>query len=131
MKTYLQSKVKYIKMVKAVVASLLGAMILIDIVLVALDKKGYPTFSWVVRDNRAHLIWLTFLYGGLIAKIFYNRKVQIKESEATGFLTFATIVLLLYFLGHLIDVKVGPPYQLLILLSGGILAYRAWPQYTP
>lgn len=129
MKAYLQSKVKIIRIAKVVVASLLGVMVVIDIVLVALEKKGFPSFSWVVRDHRTQLIWLTFLFGGLVAKVFYNRRVNLKESEASGFLTFFVMIALLFILGHLIETKISTLNELIILLSGGLLAYRVWPQY--
>jgi hypothetical protein len=128
MRTFLKSQLKTIRIVKVIVASLLAVMILIDVVLVMLEKKNFPTFSWVIRDNRPSLIWFTFLFGGLVAKVFYNRKVRVKESEVTGFLAFTSIVALLFVLGRLIETT-DSWHQLFILVCGGILAYRVWPQY--
>ena len=71
---------KAIKWIKAGIAILLITMVVIDVVLVALEARCYPTFSWVVRDNRTHLIWLVFLFGGLVSKIFYNRKVKTAQT---------------------------------------------------
>jgi len=133
MKAFLQRNVKGLRIIKAIVASLLGIMVLIDIVLVMLEQKGFDSFSWVVRDNRSSLIWLTFLFGGLVSKIFYNRKVDLKEWEVSGFLTFMVMTILLFAFGQLIfqyGIKVDTEYQFMLLVSGAILAYRAWPQYS-
>jgi hypothetical protein len=108
-------------------------MVAIDIVLVMLEQHDFPTFSWVVRDNRTNLIWLTFLFGGLVAKIFYNRKVNLKDSEVSGFLAFLVMLILLFVLGQMMKesgIHLDSKYQFLLLASGGILAYRVWPQYV-
>ncbi len=130
MKAFLQKNVKHLKVIKAIIAALLGIMIVIDVVLVMLIDKGFPTFSWVVRDDRTALIWFTFLFGGLVAKIFYNRKVNLKQSELSGFLAFASILVLLYWLGQIITIKVSTPLELFLLVVGGFVAYRVWPQYS-
>ena len=104
-------------------------MVLIDIVLVALEGKDYPTFSYVVKDLRHRLIWFTFLFGGLVSKIFYNRIVGEKKKEITGLFAFFSIVLLLFVLGRNLETAPSLFLQLLLLVSGGFLAYRAWPQY--
>ena len=129
LKRFLKSHLSDIRIVKIIIASLLGIMLVIDIVLVALEKKDFPSFSYVVRDMRHNLIWFTFLYGGLVSKIFFNRKVGEKEKEVTGLMAYFSMVLLLYCLGRIITVPPSLLLQLLLLVSGGILAYRAWPQY--
>jgi hypothetical protein len=128
-KAFLTSHVKRIRTIKAVVGVVFGIMILTDVILVMLEQQKYPTFSWVVPDNRPGLIWLTFLFGGLVAKVFYNRKVQLKEKEVTGFLAFMSVASMLFVLGFSIE-SVGNFNQLIILLCGGIAAHRIWPQYV-
>ena len=104
-------------------------MVIIDVVLVTLEGKEFPTFSLVVKELRHRLIWFTFLYGGLVAKIFYNRKVGEKEKEVTGLMAFFSIVFLLFVIGRQLETAPSSFLQMVLLLSGGILAYRAWPQY--
>ncbi|EPR65684.1 hypothetical protein ADICYQ_5319 [Cyclobacterium qasimii M12-11B] len=110
-------------------ASMLGLMVLIDIVLVTLEGKDYPTFSLVVKTLRHRLIWFTFLYGGLMAKIFYTRKVGVKKKEVTGLVVFFSIVLLLFGIGRHLETAPNLLLQVLLLLIGGIVAYSVWPQY--
>lgn len=128
MRAFLKRYVKSIRVVKAIVAALLGIMVIIDIVLVMLEQKNYPTFSWVIRDNRPTLIGLTFLIGGLIAKVYYNRKVKVKDQEWTGFLAFMSVVAMLTVLGHSIE-AIGYINELIVILCGGVVAHRIWPQY--
>lgn len=128
MRAFLRKYVKSIRVVKAIVACLLGFMVISDIILVMLEKKNYPTFSWVIRDNRPTLIGLTFLIGGLLAKVFYNRKVNLKAQEWTGFLAFMSVVAMLTVLGHSIE-SIGYVNEFIILLCGGVVAHRIWPQY--
>ena len=126
---FLKSHLSEIRTIKIVVSSLLALMVLTDIVLVMLEGKEFPTFSYVVKDLRHRLIWFTFLYGGLVAKIFFNRKVGEQEKEATGLLAFFSMVFLLFVLGRYLEEAPGLFLQVLLMISGGILAYRAWPQY--
>lgn len=131
-KSYLQAHVGAIKRIKTVLAVLLGLMILADVVLVFLDKHGFPTYSRVVDSHQNEFIWLSFLYGGLVAKVFFNRKAKEISKEVHGFLAFASVVYLLFLFGgifqqHIDDLHLG--YQLLLIGVGGYVAYRAWPQY--
>lgn len=128
-KSFLQKEVRKIRIIKMIIGILLAIMILTDVVLVILEKNDYPTFSWVVRDHRTQLAWFSFLYGGLVAKIFYNRSVPLKGSEVSGFLAFVCMLVLLFVLCHLIPVPLGTEHELLLLVCGAVLAYRAWPQY--
>jgi hypothetical protein len=132
MKSFLHRNWETLKKIKVILAIMLGAMIVIDIILVALGPKGWPTFSKVVLETQDKLIWLTFLFGGLVAKIFYNRKVDRVGQELSGFSSFMVIVGLLFLLGYYDFVPKDVPneIQLAFLLSGGILAYRVWPQYV-
>lgn len=82
-----------------------------------------------MKNLRHRLIWFTFLYGGLVAKIFYNRKVGEQEKEATGLLAFFSMVFLLFVIGRNLETAPSLFLQVLLLVTGGILAYRAWPQY--
>ena len=127
----LQKNSRHIKKVKNILAVLLGLMILIDIGLVALGPKGWPTFSKVVLETQSKLIWLSFLFGGLVAKIYYNRKVRSKDQEILGFTLFLVVVFLLFLLGHynFFPDDVSNEIQSLILVMGGIFAYGVWPQY--
>lgn len=128
-KRYLKRHLSDIRTVRIIVGSLLGLMVIADIVLVALADKDFPTFSYVVRDYRHKMIWFTFLFGGLVSKIFYNRIATEKESEVTGLIAFFSMVFLLFVIGRQLE---SPPtllLQVLLLVCGGILAYRAWPQY--
>ena len=128
-KRFLKNHLSEIRTIKIIIAGFLGLMVLIDIVLVALEGKDYPTFSYVVKDLRHRLIWFTFLFGGLVSKIFYNRIVGEKKKEITGLFAFFSIVLLLFVLGRNLETAPSLFLQLLLLVSGGFLAYRAWPQY--
>ncbi|MEM9647888.1 MAG: hypothetical protein AAF969_05360 [Bacteroidota bacterium] len=130
MKTFIQQHTRAIKVIKIIVASLLGIMVIIDIVLVRLEDRGFPTFSEVIKANRTSLIWLNFLLGGLVAKVFYNRKVETKRREISGFFTFLAMLVLLFAFGQLFTIEIDTPYHLLIMVCGGILAHRAWPQYV-
>lgn len=118
-----------IRKIKIVIASLLGIMVLIDVVLVALEEYGYPTFSWVVRDNRTSLIWLTFLFGGLVAKVFYNRTVRKPVSETKGFMVFFTIVIILAVVGRSCVIPMDTYGEFMILVAGGLFSHGVWPQY--
>lgn len=126
---FLKRHLSEIRTIKIVVAVMLGLMLLIDIVLVTLEGKDYPTFSYVVKNLRHRLIWFTFLYGGLMAKIFYNRKVGEKEKEVTGLLAFFSMVFLLFVIGRQLETAPSLFLQVILLVTGGIMAYRAWPQY--
>ncbi len=126
---FLKRHLSEIPTIKILLAVLLAVMVLIDIVLVTLEGKDYPTFSYVVKNLRHRLIWFTFLYGGLVSKIFYNRKVGEREKEVTGLLAFFSMVVLLFAIGRNLETAPSLFLQLLLLVSGGILAYRAWPQY--
>lgn len=128
-KKILKSHLSEIRTVKIIVAVVLGLMVVIDIVLVILEGKDFPTFSYVVKDLRHRLIWFTFLFGGLVSKIFYNRKVGEKEKEVTGILAYFSIVLLLFVIGRNLETEPSLFLQILLLVTGGVLAYRAWPQY--
>lgn len=131
-KEFVKEHPKGIRTVRIVLASLLGLMIVVDIILVRLNGRGFPTFSAVIDRDQNEFIWFSFLYGGLLAKVFYNRKVKQKDREITGVIAFGSIVLLLYLLGqelngHVPDLNMW--HQLLLLLFGGYLAHRVWPQY--
>lgn len=126
----MSNKKSKLKFIKWLIAGLLGTMVLIDVVLVVSEQHGFPTFSRVFRDHRTELMWMNLLFGGLITKIFFNRKVKEKHWELSGFLTFMVIAVMLYVLGQIMVIEVDTPYQLMILVCGGILAYRVWPQYS-
>ncbi len=121
---------KSLKIIKMIIIIGLGAMIVIDVILVFSDEGGFPTFSKVFKEHRTGLIWMNLFYGGIIAKIFFNRKVVEKHWELSGFFTFLVIVVMLAVLGQIMIIEVDTPYQLMILICGGILAYRVWPQYV-
>lgn len=118
-----------IRKIKMVIAGLLGVMVLIDVVLVALEQYGYPTFSWVVRDNRTSLVWLTFLFGGLVSKVFYNRTVKRATSETKGFMVFFTMVIILAVIGRSCVIPMDTFGEFMILVAGGLFAHSVWPQY--
>lgn len=121
---------KGLKIIKAIIIIVLGIMVVIDVVLVFSEEQGFPTFSKVFKEHRTELIWLNLFFGGLVSKIFFNRKVKKQHWEFSGFLTFLVIVLMLSVLGQIMIIEVETPYQLMILICGGILAYRVWPQYS-
>ncbi|MBD3628472.1 hypothetical protein [Cyclobacterium sp.] len=129
LKKFLKRHLSEIRTIKIIVASMLGLMVVIDIVLVTLEGKDFPTFSYVVKDLRHRLIWFTFLFGGLLAKIFYNRKTSEKKEEVTGMLAFFSMVLLLFVIGRNLETAPGLFLQILLLVCGGVLAFRTWPQY--
>lgn len=130
---YLRKHLTAIRRAKAVLAALLALMILVDLLLVYLDKYDFPTFSWVIDEYQNEFIWLSFLYGGLVAKVFFNRTAAEKSKEVHGFLAFACMVLMLFLFGGLFQQHQLPElnlgYQLMLLAFGGYVAYRAWPQY--
>ncbi len=132
MKRFVQEHPKGIRTVRIVLAALLALMIVVDIVLVFLDGQGFPTFSRVVDGKQDGFLWFTFLFGGLVAKVFFNRKVKEKDREITGVIAFGSIVLLLYLLGFQLHdelPELGLAHQCLVLLVGGYVAHRVWPQY--
>lgn len=135
LKDYLKEHLSDIRKIKTVLAVLLALMILVDVVLVFLGPKGIPTYSAVIDDHQNEFIWLSFLYGGLVAKVFYNRQVTVRSREVEGSLAFAAMVFLLYLLGRELHCHKIPDlglwHQLLLLVTGGFLAYRVWPQYRP
>ncbi len=118
-----------LKIIKIIIIVALGAMIVIDLILVV--SKEYPTFSQIFLKHRTELIWFNFLYGGLMTKIFFNRKVKEKHWEFSGFLSFMVIVVMLFVLGQNMEIHMNTPYQIMFLICGAILAYRVWPQYSP
>ncbi len=127
----IQKNEKSIKVAKIVIASILGLMILTDIVLVAvgISNSEVPTFSRVIEENRTGLIWLNFLLGGLVSKIFYNRKVEVKRKEISGVFAFAAILIILGVLGQFLPEKLNNMIHFAIMLAGGVMAHFAWPQY--
>jgi len=134
MKNFLRNNIENIKRIKTFLAVLLALMVVIDIVLVALGSQGWPTFSKVVVETEQKLVWLTFLMGGLVAKIFYNRQVVGDEDrELSGFASFVALVFIIFLMGQF-DVfpeNVSNPIQLVVLLMGGFVAHGIWPQYVP
>lgn len=120
---------KTLKTIRTILAIVLGTMIIIDIVLVALGDE-YPTFSEIVKDQRSELIWLNFLLGGLVGKVFYNRIVYTKKPEISGFFAFLSILVLLGFLGQLESFQLETWHQLLVMITGAIVGQRIWPQYV-
>ena len=83
--------------------------------------------------HRTSLIWLTFVFGGLTAKIFYNRITEEVTKEIKGFLIFVSLVIILGITGFLLSsftqITIPTFIQLLLLLSGGLVASFFWPQY--
>ncbi len=122
---------KTIKIAKIVVASILGLMILTDIILVVVgvSNEDVPTFSRVIKEKRTSLIWLNFLLGGLISKIFYSRKVYVKKYEISGVFAFMTVISVLWVLGQFLPEKLDNIVHLTIMLGGGLMAHFAWPQF--
>ncbi|NAY90700.1 hypothetical protein GTQ34_02105 [Muricauda sp. JGD-17] len=123
---------KAIKIAKIVIASILGLMILADIILVKLGMSNdeVPTFSKVIKQNRTSLIWLNFLLGGLVSKIFYNRIVYVKRTEISGVFAFMTVILVLWVLGQFLPNKLDNMVHFAVMLGGGIMARFAWPQFV-
>jgi peptidoglycan/LPS O-acetylase OafA/YrhL len=129
MRNFFLRNLKTLRTIRTVLAILLGTMIIIDIVLVMLQTKGYPTFSEVVKDQRSELIWLNFLLGGLVGKVFYNRIVYTKKTEISGFFAFLSIIVLLGILGQLEHFELNTWHHLATMLCGAIVGQRIWPQY--
>jgi len=101
----------------------------IDLILV-FNKFDYPTFSKVVKENRSNFIWLTFVYGGLVSKVFYNRIVSSKSKEKIGVIGFVLIAIILFAIGINIEKEKVPEYlQIALLVFGGAYNYLFWPQY--
>jgi hypothetical protein len=121
---------KEIKIIKGIVVAIFSLLVISDIVLVALQDKCFPTYSWLVRDNRSYLIWLPFLFGGLVSKIYFCRIVYKPESEIKGFFLFCSILLLLIVLGRQCLIKVDAFIGLLLLVSGGFCSFSVWPQFV-
>lgn len=129
MKDFFIKNLKTLRTIRIVLAILLTTMIVIDIVLVMLGEE-YPTFSEIVKEHRSELIWLNFLLAGLIAKVFYNRKVYTKKREISGFFAFLAAVALLFVLGQLENFEVNGWQQVVVMISGAIVGQRIWPQYV-
>ena len=129
LRDFFVKNLKTLRTIRIVLAILLTTMIIIDIVLVMLGEE-YPTFSEIVKEHRSELLWLNFLMAGLIAKVFYNRKVYTKKREISGFFAFLAIVALLFIIGRLENFKIGGWYQVAVMISGAIVGQRIWPQYV-
>ncbi|WP_136465594.1 hypothetical protein [Flagellimonas onchidii] len=121
-----------IKIAKIVIASILGLMIMADVVLVVLGLSNdeIPTFSKVIKENRTSLIWLNFLLGGLFSKIFYGRKVEVKKNEISGVFAFTAVILVLAVLGQFLPKDLDNMVHLVVMIGGGLLAHFAWPQFV-
>ena len=105
-------------------------MVIIDVFLVFNEANGFPTFSKVFKDHRAELIWMNFLYGGLMTKIFFNRTVNLAAKEVWGFSGYLSIMFLVGLLGYLIPEEPHNLVHLAIMFIGGYVAYRIWPKYV-
>ncbi|WP_343486077.1 hypothetical protein [Allomuricauda sp. d1] len=129
LRTFVRRNLETIERIRLAMVIIFAAMIVIDIVLAVFLKEKYPTFSEVVKENRTEWMWLSFLLGGLISKIFYNRKVLVRRKEISGFFAFVAICLLLATLGALLPKDLSTEIHLAVMLSGGLMAHLAWPQY--
>ncbi|MBX2877086.1 MAG: hypothetical protein KTR30_33510 [Saprospiraceae bacterium] len=127
----LQFFIRNYKVAKIIVVSLLAILLVVDVILVFRDD--IPTYSAFIKENRTRLLWLTFTLGGLTSKIYYNRSTSEILQEINGFLSFLFMVIIVLMTGlvlSLVDGLVIPTFvQLLVLLSGGYLSHRFWPQY--
>ena len=119
-----------IKTVKLVLMLFFIILIIIDIYLV-FNKHSYPTYSLFVKVNRTSLIWLTFLYGGLVSKIFFNKKTNNKKKSLYGVIGFFSMTVGLFFTGMSLPngYVVSTLIQFPLLISGMLLAHFIWPQY--
>ena len=94
-----------------------------------ISNEEVPTFSRVIKENRTGLIWLNFLLGGLISKVFYGRKVYVKKYEISGVFAFIAVILVLWVLGKFLPKELDSAVHLVIMIGGGLLAHFAWPQF--
>ncbi len=130
------SKLKPLKAMAKTVTLILKiffiVLILIDVYLV-FNKPRYPTFSLFVKVNRTSLIWLTFLYGGLVSKIFFNKKTTNKKKSLYGVVGFFSTTIGLSFIGMSLSNSyvISTLIQFFLLMSGILLAHFIWPQYSP
>jgi len=122
-----QSLEKHHKKVKIAIIIIFSALILIDVYLVF--DSDFPTFSRVFLINRTGLIWMTFLYGTLIAKIFFNQPTYEKKKEIRGLIGVLIIAIFLFILGWNTKTEVRTEWQVFLMLIGGIYANLFWPQY--
>ena len=127
-RSFIKKHLNTIEKIRVVMAVIFGVMVVVDIILAVFLKDTVPTFSEVVRDNRTQWLWLNFLLGGLIAKIFYNRKVATKRKELSGFFVVVVLSIVLAALAPLLP-ELDTEYHFLIMVSGGLVAHIAWPQY--
>lgn len=118
-----------INTIKKILIILFSILVILDVWLVFYEDL--PTFSYVVKKNRTNLIWLTFLFGGLVSKIFYNKKTEKKKSEFVGMGVFLLMIMALIFLGHKFDgiYTITTSQQFVLMLAGGFFSYLLWPQY--
>lgn len=118
------------KTIRIIVFGFIVALIIIDIYLVKDTEKA--TFSLLIKNNKPEFIWLTFLFGGLVSKIFYNRKTKKKIAEKIGATFFLIITTVLFFYGGSLtssDNDIVNQFQLPLLIGGGFSAIVLWPQY--
>lgn len=72
---------------------------------------------------------MNFLLGGLVSKIFYNRKVEVKRKEISGVFAFMAVIVILGVLGQLLPEKLDNSVHFAIMIGGGLMAHFAWPQF--
>lgn len=125
---FLLRHLKTLRTIRIILAILLGIMVLIDVVLVIIGDD-YPTFSEVIKSKRTEFMWLNFLLGGLIGKVFFNRIVFTKKPEISGFFAFLSILVLLGIFGRIENFQLETWHHLLIMICGVIVGQRIWPQY--
>ena len=85
----------------------------------------------MVKENRSSFIWLTFVFGALVAKVFFNRRTPYRRTEIYGVIGFLIVSIILFFIGIILGDVIVPTWaQLLLLLFGGAYAFTFWPQYS-
>ncbi len=118
---------KYLKAVRTIIIVVFSALVLIDLYLVF--SEDYPTFSKVFHVYRKGLVWMSFVFGGLIFKIFFNRPANSWKSELYGFGVFLACAILIFFLARFIEFTPTNLLEFSLMAVGGILARIFWPQY--
>lgn len=123
------SKNKALNIARILIVVFFVIAIVIDFVLVFTEE--FPTFSAVIKKHRNELIPFSFLFGGLISKIYLNRLTKEKKRETFGLIVFILILTGLAILGQILpsSPEISVEQQIILLLAGAFYTIAFWPQF--
>jgi len=115
------------KKIRLYVLGIFVLLIVGDIILVAVDEL--PTISAVYKKHEGRFLFGSFLFGALIAKIYFNRPVRNRKEEVIGILILVLIIATYSIIGGTFVNEPPLQLQLLLMVTGGLCGYWLWPQY--